>query len=278
MRSRHLIRLALIAAAACQGLPAVAADGVSNAPLRPPTKTAPPFAPIQLFNSPNLEGLHVFTAVLREGAVLPEPVADPKQVFTVDAAGVLHIGGTKETRGYIRTTTAYADYKLTAEFRWPNPPAPGNSGLFIHVVGQDGIWPKMYEISVATGRVGNIETFLDARINEGTLGGRGSAPTATQTNLRTGGHRATVAAQEKPAGEWNTLEVVADGGTITVAVNGVQVNRVTGAKPNAGAIALQVEGAPVDYRNVILTPLPFAVTCVHAADGKDACVKDESRP
>ena len=59
----------------------------------------------------------------------------------------------------------------------------------------------------------------------------------------------------KPAGEWNTIEVVCDGDKITNIVNGVVVNEGSHASVTKGRILLQSEGAEVYYRKVELRPL-----------------------
>lgn len=60
---------------------------------------------------------------------------------------------------------------------------------------------------------------------------------------------------EKPVGEWNTAEIVCSDSTITVHVNGQLQNRLTGLSNRQGFIGLQSEGGPVQFRNIILTPL-----------------------
>jgi hypothetical protein len=60
---------------------------------------------------------------------------------------------------------------------------------------------------------------------------------------------------EKPLGEWNVVEVICDGDTITNIVNGVVVNKATRASVTRGKIILQSEGAEVFFRNITLTPL-----------------------
>jgi hypothetical protein len=60
---------------------------------------------------------------------------------------------------------------------------------------------------------------------------------------------------EKPIGEWNTMEVVCQGNEITVHVNGDLVNHATNCSATRGAMSLQSEGAPVQFRKVALTPL-----------------------
>ena len=58
----------------------------------------------------------------------------------------------------------------------------------------------------------------------------------------------------KPAGEWNTAEIVCKGNFIQAYVNGVLMNEAHFDR-SEGPIALQSEGGPLEIRNVFLTPL-----------------------
>lgn len=60
---------------------------------------------------------------------------------------------------------------------------------------------------------------------------------------------------EKPAGEWNTLECVCAGDTITNILNGVVVNACTKSTHTKGKILFQSEGAEVFFRRIELQPL-----------------------
>ena len=60
---------------------------------------------------------------------------------------------------------------------------------------------------------------------------------------------------EKPVGEWNRLEFIADGGKITVLLNGIVVNRTVDCNPQQGRIQIQSEGAEIFFRKFDLTPL-----------------------
>ncbi len=60
---------------------------------------------------------------------------------------------------------------------------------------------------------------------------------------------------EKPAGEWNTMEVICKSDTIEVIVNGVLQNKGTGVSMSKGHICLQSEGKDIEFRNVFLTKL-----------------------
>lgn len=192
--------------------------------------------PVRLFNGTDLAGLEVFTEV----AGGPTWKAED---------GILRNLSTG--KGYVRTTRAYADYHLRVEWRWPAK--PGNSGVMINIVGPDAIWPKCVECQLANGRAGEFAFFSDAR-------GREEIVSRNPSGVSTGrlSRNAAAGAVEKPAGEWNTYDITVAGDTITLAVNGVAVNRMTGVVPSGGMIAFQAEGAPIDFRNIVLTPLPAA--------------------
>src|SRR5947199_9648567 len=57
---------------------------------------------------------------------------------------------------------------------------------------------------------------------------------------------------EKPHGEWNLLELVAQGDHVKQFVNGKLANEGSQAFPASGKILLQSEGAEVYFRNIEL--------------------------
>ena len=57
---------------------------------------------------------------------------------------------------------------------------------------------------------------------------------------------------EKPHGEWNVVELIADGDRVTYKVNGKLANEGSGAKPSRGRILFQSEGAEIFFRNIEL--------------------------
>ena len=63
---------------------------------------------------------------------------------------------------------------------------------------------------------------------------------------------------EKPLGEWNTMVVEARGRTLRVLVNGDLVNEGFNSTADRGRIAIQAEGAEVEFRRVQIGPLPAA--------------------
>lgn len=218
---------------------ASSARGQSAGPAAPP-QTPPDanFGTLELFNGRDFDGLRVY---VQDAGLEAEDICRVED-------GMLRITG--QGRGYIRTATAFADYKLSFEWRWPA--AGGNSGIIFHLVNPDILWPKGFEIQLAAGRAGDLTSYSDARSKEELVSRN---PTGYSTGrLARRGPRDV----EKPLGEWNVCELQATGDSIVVSINGVEVNRMSGLVPNAGMIALQAEGTAIDFRNLKLTVLPPA--------------------
>lgn len=219
----------LIASAALVLIQMIAA--FAQAPADPPIKT------IELFNGRNFDGLKIY---------VEDSTFDARDVWKVEE-GLLRATGIG--KGYVRTIMPYADYNLHLEWRWPK--APGNSGVLLHLVNEDTIWPKGFECQLASGRAGDLSSYVDARSKEEIV-------SRNPTGYSTGRLPQTGPSAEKPIGEWNTLDVVAEGNTLTITINGEQVNRMTDVVPGAGMIGLQAEGATIDFRHITITPLPRA--------------------
>jgi hypothetical protein len=61
---------------------------------------------------------------------------------------------------------------------------------------------------------------------------------------------------EKPPGEWNTMAIEARGRTVKVWVNGDLVNEGFNSTADRGKLAIQAEGAEVEFRRLQIGPLP----------------------
>jgi hypothetical protein len=60
----------------------------------------------------------------------------------------------------------------------------------------------------------------------------------------------------KPAGEWNTMEVTAQGKTLTLWVNGAVTCRFDNCGKPEGHVGLEGEGYRVEFRNLKVKKLP----------------------
>lgn len=180
----------------------------------------------ELFNGENFEG---WTCVLDEKSDVPT-----NEVYGVKD-GNIHIVG--NPFGYMRTDKKYSNYKLHVEWRWVGEGT--NSGLFLHVQDGDKLWPNAIECQLGSGKAGDFVMLGGSKIAE--VESQGKFP----IKERNGDF-------EKPIGEWNIAEVVCEGNSIIVYINGQLQNQAT-SETSEGYIALQSEGGPIEFRNVYLT-------------------------
>ncbi|MCE6989696.1 DUF1080 domain-containing protein [Dyadobacter sp. CY323] len=233
---------------------------------------------IKLFNGKNLDGWYKF--VQNRGKE-----KDVKNVFSVEK-GLIHISG--EEYGSIVTNEEFENYKLTVEFKWgdktyaPRADRARDNGVLLHSTGEDGgyngIWMHSIECQIIEGGTGDFLVVGDgsdkfaltatvAPKKEG--GGNVFQPGGAPLTIHSGridwfnrdpswkdvkGFRGANDI-EKPVGEWNTMECIADGDQVTIYLNGTLVNQATQVKPSKGRIQIQSEGAEMFVRKVVLKPL-----------------------
>jgi len=227
---------ALAAVVAIAALAAAAALVTAAPPEKPaaPETVAPVKEKIVLFNGKDLAGW---------APVIPDPKADPKQVWSVKD-GVIHCAGNPV--GYLRTEKAYGGYRLTFDWCWAGQPA--NSGCLVHMHGPDEVWPRSVEVQLGHRDAGDFWVIGNTDFKEHVNKGDRHVGKKAETN-------------EKPAGQWNTMIVVCQDDAIAVWVNGLLQNRATAVrdaqgKPlTQGRICFQSEGGPIEFRNIVLEPV-----------------------
>jgi len=208
---------------------------------------------IRLFNGESLDGFYTYV----EGCGVN---LDPKGVFRVED-GAIHVSGAEF--GYFSTEKEYKNYYLLVEFRWGEktyPPREGlarDSGILLHASGVDKIWPRSIEFQMIEGGTGDIILVDDTAVTrdgETKRGGRfdryGKGKWVDIAGYRDPGREL-----EKPRGEWNRLELYAEGDRIRFLVNGVMANEATGASVTKGKILFQSEGAELFFRRIELRPI-----------------------
>ena len=197
--------------------------------------------PLALFNGKDLSG---WTHYLWDREAKAEDTKTPMSAVWSVENGVLVCQG--KPTGYIRTNREYENYKLSLEWRWPEGTTRGNNGVLVHTTTPNalGQWPKSLEVQLAFGNAGDfwvIGTTIDVP--------------DVDTRRKDRRHLNLTDNSEKPAGEWNKMEIEAKGNEVKVWVNGDLVNHATNVSERKGAISLQSEGSLVYFRNVYLTPL-----------------------
>jgi hypothetical protein len=237
------------------------------------------FTPI--FNGKDLTGF--YTWLKEEGKN-----KDSKKVFTV-VDGAVRVSG--EVFGAFITEKEYENYHLLVEFKWGQktfPPREKNtrdSGVLLHCVGEDGaaggVWMESIECQMIEGGTGDIILVKGKNQPKITVesekrpvqGGKRMEPYfkpgGTPTEFTSGrinwydrdpewkdtlGFRGKNDV-EKPVGDWNRLECICDGASITILLNGKTVNKGTMASHTKGKILFQSEGAEVFFRKIDIKPL-----------------------
>ncbi len=218
----------LLAALALSAALSATADemAVKAEPVRPTQRLA-------LFNGKDLSG---WTKV-----ITAEPGSCPDTTWSV-ADGVIRCTG--KPFGYLMTQQSYADFQLHVDYRWYGTSEQMNSGIFVLKTGPDTFFlPKAIEAQLKKDNAGDFVLLSQATLNG-------------LENPKNRAVKKLADSSEKPQGEWNTVVVTVRGRSVEVTVNGVLQNKGTDAYTDAGQICLQSEGGPIEFRNVVIAPLP----------------------
>jgi hypothetical protein len=195
---------------------------------------------IALFDGSSLEGWSCFTV---------DPQVKMEDVWSVKDGLLV---GKGEPLGYIYTKKDYHNYRLTVEWRWPPGAKPGNSGVFLRITGDAvSFLPKCVECQLKSGSAGDLFGFYGFKIH----GPQERSQVIEHNKLgRILAVRKIKGAEAEP-GEWNKAEITAQGGRISVVINGEMVNEATNCDVVAGRIGLQSEGGEIHFRKVEMIPM-----------------------
>jgi hypothetical protein len=185
-----------------------------------------------LFQAPDFAGWELVTT----------PAAALADVVTMRPDGVIAVAG--KPSGYFATTANYRNYRMHAEWRWSGK--PGNAGILLHISPgpMDGVWPLSVQVQTKHGSTGDLLPMAGASFAEPLTS---AAPVRIKARM--------AADSERPAGEWNSADIVVRDGTVEVSINGVAQNAATKLSPGEGRIGFQLEGAAYELRNVTVKPL-----------------------
>ena len=185
---------------------------------------------LYLFNGKNMDNF-VF--------VMDKMNPDKKNKYEIKN-GVVHLYGVQ--LGYFRTKEVYSNYQLHVEWRWPKENEKANGGILLHTQLPDTVWPKCIQVQLKEGRAGDFIAMNGAELKE-TKG----KPNDTAPMMFT--------SSEKKEGEWNSCDIICMKKSILVYVNKRMQNSGSESNYQKGFIGFQMEGYPIEYRNIYLINL-----------------------
>jgi hypothetical protein len=216
---------------------------------------------------------------------------DPLQIFSVakvDGQPAIRISG--QVFGELRTADSFSNYHLRLQFKWgekkwvprDKPETPRDSGLLYHVHAESGAegrtWSRSTELQIQERDVGDLYSvgsfvFVRSTLRKGTANAatkavydydpKGAWNVFAQVPGQTG-RCVKQPDNEKPTGEWNTVELICFGEDSIHIVNGKVVMRLhrtmrldtpTPQPVTSGPLILQSEGAEIFYRGIELRPI-----------------------
>ncbi|WP_371863466.1 3-keto-disaccharide hydrolase [Adhaeribacter aerolatus] len=199
-----------------------------------------------LFNGKDLTGWH---------ADVPKMDNNPevKSPFIVRDGLLVSLG---TPGGHLITDASYQNYRLELEYRFAGK--PGNCGALVHASTPRALYemfPKSIEVQMMHQNAGDfwciqediVVPDMEKRRGPKEKWGVNGDKLRRIPNLTDG--------SEKPLGEWNAMTIECVGNTIKVWLNNDMVNYGFDATVSQGQIALQAEGAEVEFRKVLLTPI-----------------------
>jgi hypothetical protein len=169
---------------------------------------------------------------------IPIPSVDglkPKLQWRVDAAQKALICTGDGGHEWLRYDKEIGDFVLQVEWRFTpktEEPKKYNSGIGVRLSKLGELW-----VQAQTGPTGGY--LFGANLSDGAIKSFNLSKEMKENRV-------------KPAGEWNLYEVRAQGDKITLSVNGVAVNEVSGIALRRGYIGLEAEGYEIAFRNLKL--------------------------
>lgn len=229
---------------------------------------------IPLFNGKDLSGWDTFLSY-QPGSDNTDILGvnnDPDGIFSV-VDGTIRIDG--RIWGALTSNEEFENYHLRLKFKWgeirypPREQEKRDSGLLYHCVGPHGAqsdhWMRSHESQIMEGDCGDYHSLDGAMIDIETetveIDGNKNLKYKKGGNLLADIHQRVIKSEtnEKAHGEWNVMELIADGDKVTHIINGKVVldasnssQTVDGRKAplTKGKIQLQSEGAEIFYKDI----------------------------
>lgn len=199
-----------------------------------------------LFNGTNLSGWH---------ADIPEKDTNlnVKSSFIVRQGLLVSLGS---PGGHLITDAVYRDYRLHLNYRFAAK--PGNCGVLVHSSTPRALYkmfPRSIEVQMEHGNAGDFWCIVEDISVPGMEARRGPKAEWGGTEGKKRNIKNLTDRSENAVGEWNDMVIECLKDSIKVWVNGQLVNFGYNCTVDRGQIALQAEGAEVEFRKLVLTPI-----------------------
>lgn len=158
--------------------------------------------------------------------------------------------------GHLITDKSFSNYRLDVEYRFADK--PGNCGVLVHASKPRrlyGMFPQSIEVQMQSGDAGDFWCIgEDIKVPDMTAR-RGPRRTWGVDGDKARRIKNLTDGSEKPLGEWNEMVIECRSDMIKVWVNGELVNAGNHATATRGQIAIQAEGAEVEFRKIEIEDL-----------------------
>ena len=201
---------------------------------------------VSLFNGKDLEGWHVDVPALDS---IPETTGP----FIIRDGLLVSLG---TPQGHLITDKEYMDFRLDVEYRFAGE--PGNCGVLVFASTPRSLYkmfPKSIEVQMMHDNAGDFWCIVEDIEVENMEERRGPKEDWGITEGKARRIKNLTDDSENPLGEWNHMTIECLKNKIKVWVNGDMVNYGYNATVDYGQIALQAEGAEVEFRKIELSPI-----------------------
>jgi len=200
----------------------------------------------ELFNGKDLSGWHMDVPAMDENPDAPAP-------FIVRDGLLVSLG---EPRGHLISDAEYSDYTLEVEYRFAGE--PGNCGVLVHASTPRALYsmfPQSLEVQMQHGDAGDFWCIVEDITVPDMESRRGPKGNWGITEGKERRIKNLTDDSEKPLGEWNQMTIKCQADSIHVWVNGDLVNAGFNCTAQSGQLAVQAEGAEVEFRKITLRKL-----------------------
>lgn len=199
-----------------------------------------------LFNGINLKGWHADVPALDKNPNGTSP-------FIIRNGLLVSLG---EPRGHLITDSIYQNYRLEVVYRFAGK--PGNCGVLVHTSTPRALYqmfPKSIEVQMQHADAGDFWCIdedisvpdMEARRGPKEKWGINADKLRRIKNLTDD--------SEKPLGQWNKMVIECYQNKIRVWVNNILVNDGYNCTASSGQIALQAEGAEVEFKQITIASI-----------------------